>query len=404
MFAGCAYRADMPLPASPAPFVLIDDARDTDARPARLYRDPVEIVAAYRLADVQGALERLRSAQEAGLHAAGFLSYEAGFAFEPHLSRLLPDAGEAGAPPLLWFGLFEECQAIDAAEVASLLPQNGIATGGALHSMMDKADYARAFERVQELIRAGDIYQANLSLPCEIMVPDDVPAFYADVRARAKAGHGALVMTGEHWLLSFSPELFFMAKDGLVTTRPMKGTALRSEDALRDAASAVTLQTDPKQRAENLMIVDLLRNDLSRVAQPGSVQVPHLFAVESYPTVHQMTSTVTARLRTGVSAVDVLRALFPCGSITGAPKLRAMEVIHDIEQRHRGPYTGSIGALGADGSAEFNVAIRTVCVKYGDRIGTIGLGSGVVADSDAQSEWDECLDKGRFLGPIAART
>lgn len=387
-----------PAPA-PAPFVLIDDARDGVARPARLYRDPVEIVSVRRVDQVAGALERLANARHRGLHAAGFLSYEAGFALEPRLARLLPDDRGMDAPPLLWFGLFADYDSIDPADVASRFPQQGAPSSNRLHPATSQSAYVAAFNKVQELIRAGDMYQANLSFACDITVPDDVLAFYRDVRMRARAGHGALVMTGEHWLLSFSPELFFTLENGIVTTRPMKGTAVRGHDAHSDAAAITALQSDSKQRAENLMIVDLLRNDLSRVAQPGSVAVPQLFAIESYPTVHQMTSTVTARLREGLGPVDVLRALFPCGSITGAPKMRAMEAIHDIEQRHRGPYTGSIGYLDIDGSAEFNVAIRTICVKYGSNSGSIGLGSGVVADSDAQAEWDECLDKGRFLGP-----
>jgi anthranilate/para-aminobenzoate synthase component I len=158
------------------------------------------------------------------------------------------------------------------------------------------------------------------------------------------------------------------------------------------------LQADPKQRAENLMIVDLLRNDLSRIAEAGSVVTPNLFHVESYPTVHQMTSTIKARLRAGLGPVDVLRAIFPCGSITGAPKLRAMEVIHEVETGPRGAYTGSIGCISPEGDAAFNVAIRTISVNEGSALGRFGLGSGVVADSVMQSEWDECLEKGRFLG------
>ena len=177
----------------------------------------------------------------------------------------------------------------------------------------------------------------------------------------------------------------------------MKGTAPRGSDATSDAEYARGLRQDAKQQAENLMIVDLLRNDLSRIAMPGSVAVPELFTIETYPSVHQMTSTVTARLRSGLDPIDVLAAMFPCGSITGAPKIRAMEIIHQVEERARGPYTGAIGAIEPSGRAAFNVAIRTVCVNNGNSWGTIGLGSGVVADSRAESEWRECLDKARFL-------
>ncbi len=377
-----------------APFVLIDDARSQGARPAMAYRHPVEVIAARSLEEVRPALHALRAARARGLHAAGYMSYEAGFALEPRLRHLDPRLGE-GDPPLLWFGLFETAELVEPDALSLRAEADGL--HAAPVPLIDRAGYDAAFARIREAIVAGDIYQANFTFPCTVEVGDDPLAFYRAVRPRASAGHGALVFTGEHWLLSFSPELFFALDGRTLTTRPMKGTALRDSDLARDDAQARALAADPKQRAENLMIVDLLRNDLSRIAEPGSVAVPHLFTVESYPTVHQMVSTVTGRLEEGRDAVDVLEALFPCGSITGAPKIRAMEIIHEVEPHARGPYTGSIGVIDAEGDALFNVAIRTVSVKYGDSIGTIGLGSGLVVDSVAANEWHECLDKGRFL-------
>ena len=389
----------MQQPFPPAmPFVLIDDARAEGARPARLYRDAVDIIRADRLEEVAPALERLRAAGEAGLHAAGYLAYEAGYALEPRLAAL-PVRRLPGDPPLLWFGLFGRAEDIAPDAVAALLPRGAAPTPATLRPLISAADYHAGFEAVQENIRAGDIYQANFTFPCHVDIGDDPAAYYAALGSRAAAGHGALLFTGDHWLLSLSPELFFTLEHGRLLTRPMKGTALRDADRERDAALADALRADPKQRAENLMIVDLLRNDLSRIAETGSVSVPKLFTIESYPTVHQMTSTVTARLREGLDAVDVLRALFPCGSITGAPKIRAMEILHGLETYYaRGPYTGTIGAIDAGGNAAFNVAIRTVCVEKGMTHGVIGLGSGLVADSRAESEWNECLDKARFLG------
>lgn len=383
------------LPSPPAPFVLLDDARPDSSMGARLYTGPVELVTAYLPEEVQPALDRLSAAQDRGLHAAGYLAYEAGFALESRLSPLcqaLP-AGE----PLLWFGLFENFQHVAAADVPNLLPRPAAHRNGPAPQVA-QSDYAAAFDRIQAYIEAGDIYQANLTFPCSVAVPEDPLALYAALRDRAGAGHGAVLFTGKQWLLSFSPELFFTLDAGILTARPMKGTAARGKDSASDAAAMVQLQADPKQRAENLMIVDLLRNDLSRVAEAGSVAVPELFQVESYPTVHQMTSTVKARLRGGLGPVDVLRAIFPCGSITGAPKLRAMEVIHEVEVGPRGAYTGSIGCISPDGNAAFNVAIRTICVNEGNGLGRFGLGSGVVADSVRQAEWDECLEKGKFLG------
>ena len=190
---------------------------------------------------------------------------------------------------------------------------------------------------------------------------------------------------------------FFALHEGKVTTKPMKGTSTRGATPDEDAALIERLQSDPKQRAENLMIVDLLRNDVSRVAEPGSVEVPQLFKVETYPTVHQMISTVTARLQPGKDAADVLRAIYPCGSITGAPKIRAMEVIDAVEETPRGIYTGSIGRVDPNGDAAFNVAIRTLHLPAGQSIATLGLGGGIVADSRVAEEWAECLAKGRFV-------
>ncbi|RHW18732.1 aminodeoxychorismate synthase component I [Sphingomonas gilva] len=368
-----------------APFVLLDDARAAGAAPARLYRSPVDTVVATTPAQVPRLLDALRVARQGGLHAAGFLSYEAGHALEP---RLVPAA--SGEVPYAWFGLFEACETLAPEAVPALLPEPAGAWAGPPRPLIDEAAYMAAFDRVQALIAAGDVYQANLTFRAEVRVLGHPLALYAAIRRRAQAGHGGVVWTGDDWLLSFSPELFFALKDGKATTRPMKGTAPRESDP-------ADLAADPKQRAENLMIVDLLRNDLSRVAAPGSVEVPELFRVESYPTVHQMVSTITARLDEGRDAIDLLEALFPCGSITGAPKIRAMEVIGEIEETPRGIYCGAVGRLDADGDAAFNVAIRTLAMKEGADAATLGLGSGVVADSKGAEEWDECLAKGYFV-------
>lgn len=379
------------LSGASGPFVLIDDARPGGAG-ATLYHAPADCVCAGDLAGVVPALEALRRARADGLHAAGFLAYEAGYALEPRLAGLDPRRAP-GDPPLLWFGLFGGRRPVVLPPAAA----GDTGVGATAHPALTRAGYGVAFDAVRRAIVAGDIYQANLTFACAVALGADPLTFYRAVRPRAAAGHGALLFTGTHWLLSFSPEMFFTLEQGVLTTRPMKGTARRGRTPAQDAARARALAADPKQRAENLMIVDLLRNDLSRIAVPGSVRVPDLFAVEAYPTVLQMVSTVTARLAPGRDAVDALRALFPCGSITGAPKIRAMEIVHALEGRARGPYTGAIGTLDANGDAAFNVAIRTLCVREGEGQGQIGLGSGLVIDSIATNEWDECLDKGRFL-------
>jgi para-aminobenzoate synthetase/4-amino-4-deoxychorismate lyase len=372
--------------------VLLDDARA--AGKARLYQNPVEIIAAREVGDVLPALRRLREAGERGLHTAGFISYEAGYALEPKL-HAVPGAPAADDPPLLWFGLFAGCEEI--ADLEPLLPDPSSARLSQPQPLIERSAYEEAVGRVKKHIRAGDIYQANLTFAAEILTGGSPMALYASLRARARAGHSALLFTGEHWLLSCSPELFFTLEAGRLATRPMKGTAERGATPEQDAAAILALASDPKQRAENLMIVDLLRNDLSRVSRPGSVKVPALFAVETYPTVHQMTSTVTSQLEEGRDAIDVLEALFPCGSITGAPKIRAMEIIAGLEEHRRRVYTGSIGSIAPDGDASFNVAIRTLTVKAGEKRALMGLGSGIVADSEAAAEWRECLAKGAFV-------
>lgn len=379
------------------PFVLLDDARIGDAAPARLYTAPVEIAAAYDADGVAQVLDRLRRAAREGLHAAGFLAYEAAPAFD---SALAIHGGMTSGLPLAWFGLFQGYREIAADKVPALLPDPASGWAGRPEPRIVRADYEAALERVQAYIAAGDIYQANLTFQCDVQMAGAPLALYAGLRQRACAGHGGVVHTGSDWLLSFSPELFFALHDGRLTTRPMKGTAQRDPDPVRDREAIDALRTDPKQRAENLMIVDLLRNDLSRVAVPGSVRVPALFAIETYPTVHQMTSTVTADLAPEKSAVDVLATIFPCGSITGAPKIRATEIIAEIETGPRGIYTGSIGRVDPSGDAAFNVAIRTMhLAQDGDRA-SIGLGSGIVADSHGGDEWRECLAKGEFVQSV----
>ncbi len=373
--------ADAPAPRfwqAGEPFVLLE----FEGR-SRLYRRPAGTVEARRPEEVGPALQRLR-----GRHSAGFMAYEAGHALEP---KLAPLARGGEGPPLLWFGLFDNWDEVDA---DALLPDPAGAWAGRPRPLVGRDEHEAAIERALGHIFAGDIYQANLTFPAEVATAGHPLALYAAIRPRARAGWGGIVFTGEHWLLSFSPELFFTLDGGRATARPMKGTAPPGSDPQ-------ALRGDPKQRAENLMIVDLLRNDLSRLAKPGTVKVPALFEVETYPTLLQMTSTVTAELEEGRDAVDLLGAVFPCGSVTGAPKIRAMEIIAELEREQRGPYTGSIGRLAPDGGAAFNVAIRTLVLSDGCSVARIGLGSGIVADSAAADEWRECLAKGDFVATEA---
>jgi len=390
------------------PFILLDDARPEGASDARLYRAPAEVVVARRADQVEAALDRIAALGRQGFELAGYLAYEAGLALEPRLASLAAGrygaAGRCGAAgPLVWFGAFAGYETIPAGEVPQWLAARagrGRSSIGPLEPQLSQGGYMRAFTRLQEAIRAGDIYQANLTFPLAGSWRGDPLALYAAIRPTAGAGYGGAIFDGSHWLLSFSPELFFALKDGVATVKPMKGTRPRGRSEAEDRALAAELSGSAKDRAENLMIVDLMRNDLSRVAEPGSVRVEHPFAVESYPTVHQMVSTVRARMQPGKGALDMIRALFPCGSITGAPKIRAMELIDDVERDARGAYCGAIGRIDASGEAAFNVAIRTLRLTPGENgrgKAVLGVGSAIVADSDCLTEWRECLVKGGFV-------
>lgn len=333
--------------------------------------------------EVLPALNALKSATSSGLHAAGFLAYEAGYALDPALA----EAARQGEGPLLWFGLFEGFETVDA---EGALPDPAGAWNGAPKPGWTRTDYLAAVETVHEQLRAGDYYQVNLTFPNEVRFEGDPAALYARLRLSSRMAWGALIRHPEGWLLSLSPEQFFTLRRGVLEAKPMKGTAAPN-------APETVLTGDAKNRAENLMIVDLLRNDLARVAEPGSVAVPELFAIERYPTVTQMVSRVTARLRPGLDAVDVLRTIFPCGSVTGAPKIAAMKALRSLEPFPRGAYCGSAGWIEPGGDASFNVLIRTLEIARNERRATLGLGSGLVVDSVAADEWDECLSKGAFV-------
>lgn len=361
--------------------ILLEDG--PGGRPAR-FDGAREVVQARRLAEVAPALARLDDARARGLWVAGWIAYEAGFAFEPRLAALAPQDA-----PLLQFGLYDAPQGFEP-------PERRPVRLAPLRPAMTRAAYDAAFARVQDYIAAGDCYQVNLTFPLETqLLEGDALALYAAL-ARQKVGHGGYLDLGGPVLVSRSPELFLkLDAEGRIETRPMKGTAPRGQDPVEDAELAEGLRASEKDRAENLMIVDLLRNDIARIARVGSVRVPELFHVETYPTVHQMISRVTGRLVEKASLAGLMAALFPCGSITGAPKIRAMQIIHEVEVGPRGAYCGAMGWMAPDGSAAFNVAIRTLTVTD-DRV-SLAVGGGVTQGSTAQGEWEEALWKARYL-------
>ena len=376
-------------------FVLLDNST-LDGKPSLLFSDPQEIVTAFEPSEVDEALRRLEAGLARGQHAAGFLAYELGYALEPKLSGLMPTGRNV---PLIWFGLYDKPRAMDEGEVDHWLAthsRSGSYEFTSVSHAWSRDDYLSRFVQVQENIRAGDIYQLNLTFKARFKLSGSPLTFYRDMRKRQRVAYAAIVDTGAVTVLSASPELFVEQHGRVVETRPMKGTASRAGTPEADAEAKRVLASDVKQRAENLMIVDLMRNDLGRMAEVGSVEVTDLFTVETYRTLHQMTSGVRAKLKDGVGLSELVRAIFPPGSVIGAPKIRAMELIAELETEPRGIYCGSIGHVAPNGDAHFNVAIRSPVI-FRDGRGEMGIGSGVVYDSDGGREYAECLLKMKFL-------
>ena len=373
------------------PFVLLEDSLSPAGR-CRLFRNPERIIRCDDPSTLEDALRQIEAAVREGFHLAGFLSYELGYLFEPRLAGLLP---QRCRQPLLWLGVFRGGEDLASSDVPDLLGGGAAAPFENARLSLDRADYLARFARAKDYIAAGDIYQVNLTFKHLFNYAGDPLALYRDLRRQQRVRHGALIAADDFHLLSFSPEQFLHCAEGVATMRPMKGTMARGRTPAEDASQAAFLRADAKSRAENLMILDLMRNDLGRIATVGSVSVTDMFTVETYRTLHQMTSGVTARLRPDVGIADLLRHVFPCGSVTGAPKIRAMEIIRELEDGPRGAYTGSVGVIGPGGAIDLNVAIRTLCIDA-DGVGELGVGSGIVQDLDGPAEFEECLLKGRF--------
>jgi para-aminobenzoate synthetase component I len=368
------------------PYVLFEDGRDHGR--ALLFDAPKEIIVARDASEVARAFARMEAASRAGLHLAGYASYELGYALEPKLAaRPSPES----RTPLLLFGAFAAPRAVNQ-DFGADLPESRIS----LQPAWTSEEYAQRFQKCRDYIFAGDVYQINLTFPLYGRFEGEPLALYRALRKRQPVAYGGVVALGAETIVSLSPEVFFDARDGQIRARPMKGTARRGFMPPEDMARAKYLVEDEKSRAENLMIVDLLRNDLSRLAEVGSVKVTDLFTVQTYPTLHQMTSGIEAKLRENVTLAELFSGLFPCGSVTGAPKIRAMEIIRDLECAARGVYCGSLGVISPDGDMRFNVAIRTLTI-FPDHELVCNVGSAIVADSTAREEYEECLIKARFL-------
>ncbi len=346
---------------------------------------PQQIIQADRLEQVLPALREIEKLVETrGWHAAGFLSYEAAPAFDSAL-RVRPDTGF----PLLWFGLYPE------PAIAPLPNPADAADTAPWQPTVDRETYNAAIAAIKEAIARGQTYQVNYTMRLRNTLTDDPWPLFLRLAQAQQAGYEAYLDTGEWIIASASPELFFQLEGETITGRPMKGTTRRGRTPLEDQAQAEWLRHSIKNRAENVMIVDMIRNDLGRIAQIGSVRVPALFTTERYPTLWQMTSTVTAQTRAGVT--EILQNLFPCASITGAPKVSTMNIIARLETTPRRIYTGSIGYLAPGRVAQFNVAIRTVLLEKATGRAEYGVGGGIVWDSTSADEYEEALLKSKIL-------
>ncbi len=362
------------------PFVYLDDQ---GSGKQMVFQDPSAIILAETRDELPTAFAEIKAAQASGKWLAGSLAYELGHALEYKFAP--PERA-----PLIQLGVFEAPK--DDVPIEWLYTRDVPALS--FKSDWSEADYLSRFERVQKYLRAGDCYQVNLTFPMRAESDISPTQLYAAFRRRQPGRYGAIVKLGSSASVSFSPELFFEKRGREMRMRPMKGTRPRGQD---DAAILAEMRAEPKSQAENLMIVDLLRNDLSRLCEAGSVKVPELFALETYPTLHQMTSQVTGQLRDDVGWEEILEGLFPCGSVTGAPKIRAMEIIEELESGPRENYCGSVGYIAPNGDASFSVAIRTVQMSNGEL--RYDVGSGVVLDSDGQDEYRECLLKAQIFKP-----
>ena len=362
-------------------YVLLDD-QGTGKQ--FVFQNPIQVITADKPADLPHAFAEIEATQKNGKWLAGWMAYELGHALEPRFQA--PDG------PLICLGVFN-------APEDSPPPSNWLYTRTVpnldFKPSWSEADYLSRFKVIQDYLRAGDCYQVNLTFPMFAESDANAAEIYAAFRRRQPGRYGAVVSLGENDIVSFSPELFFERKGRHMRMRPMKGTRPRSVDPEEDSAILAQMQAEPKSRAENLMIVDLLRNDLSRLCEAGSVDVPELFALETYPTLHQMTSQVTGTLTEAVTWTNILKSLFPCGSVTGAPKIRAMEIIQELENKPRGAYCGSVGYISPTGDASFSVAIRTIQMRKG--VLRYDVGSGVVLDSDGPDEYQECLLKAQIF-------
>lgn len=367
------------------PILTFDFASSNGEVTPLTFKNPLKTIVANTVEEVLPCFQFIQEAIEKGYYAAGYVSYESAPAFDPAMK-----VNSNPTMPLLWFGIFKEP-----------LHESLVSNKPYVHTKWVPKEtmnqYQLSISSIQNAIKNGDTYQTNFTIRLQSQFQGDDIAYFNRLKNAQSSNYCSYIYTGDFSILSASPELFFHLKDNQITTRPMKGTVARGKTLEEDAANQQWLYNSEKNRAENVMIVDLLRNDLSMIAEPMTVQVPKLFQIEQYPTVHQMTSTVTATIKPNTTFFELFKALFPCGSITGAPKISTMDMIASLESTPRDVYCGAIGYITPDKEAIFNVPIRTVVINNKTGQATYGVGGGITWDSKTDEEYEEILTKASFL-------
>ncbi len=379
--------------------VLLESVRhDRENRFSYLFGEPFSVLEARDNAGLYELFGKVEDLVKKGNYAVGFISYEAGYALEESFGN----RRESLSFPLARFYIYEESEVficpVGLFRKKWALEEKDLSNNFSIENLFFNVmpeEYNEKIRQIKELIAEGETYQVNYTLKCKFHFSGDPSALYLQLRKRQPVPYAAFFRDGNFALLSFSPELFFRKDGDRITVRPMKGTIARGKNIFQDRWNAWFLQQNLKDRAENVMIVDLLRNDLGKISRIGSIRVPSLFDVEKHPTLFQMTSTILARLKEELSLWELFRAIFPSGSVTGAPKIRTMKIIRQLEKEPRNVYTGAVGFFLPGGRAVFNVAIRTILISGSE--GEMGVGSGIVFDSDPEKEYQECRLKARFL-------
>ncbi|PLS05442.1 aminodeoxychorismate synthase component I [Neobacillus cucumis] len=367
------------------PWLVFEFANSEGEIKPQIFRKPIKVIAAFTINEVLPCFKLVEEEVNNGYYAAGFLTYESAAAFDAAFIT-----NSDSKIPLLWFGIFSEPE-------HDFISSQGSYTLTKWEPSVSIKEYTQSIQAIKQGIERGDTYQTNYTIRLYSQFEGDDFALFQKLKKAQSSDYCAYINTGEQCVLSASPELFFRIEGDKITTRPMKGTIKRGKSIDEDEANARWLYLSEKNRAENVMIVDMLRNDLSVIAELGTVQVPKLYDIEQYPTVFQMTSTITAKIAENRELVDVFKALFPCASITGAPKVSTMKMIAELEPEPREVYCGAIGFITPSKEAVFNVPIRTVLIDQTSGIATYGVGGGITWDSTSEGEYDEVLAKASLL-------